>query len=196
MRPRAPDQRPPVLDRIVEYHYKDEFTQEEWAAFRDMAGDLATATHSTPSFFILGCFETGEHSSRNCLDRVVGVKELINEKFGTQAAYLMDDFPDLHAITKFQIIVDEVDHIFCVVEHDKGGVMIEQGLLAAVPDAVSITHLLKRDYDTIEEEHAAYSWMQTEGIFDIFEYHDHLHRWETKDQLLSDTDALIDSLTS
>lgn len=197
MAARPPEGEITILQRIADYHYKDEgdFTVEEFAAFREMASELARIDDDEITFFILGCYEKEEDgcTDRDCGKRVDEVKSFVNS-YDNATAYIMTDFPDLNAIPKFRIIAGEVDHIYCIVEHDSGGVMIEQGMIVALTELTEMTHLFARIYPTTEEEHDAYSWMQSEGVFDVFEYHDRFYPWAPEGQM-SDLMKFVELVT-
>lgn len=202
MAARPPERESTLLQRIADYHYKDEgeFTVEEYAAFREMASALARIDDDETTIFVLGCYEKEEdgYTDRDCGERVDEVKSFVNSH-ANATAYTMTDFPDLNAITKFRIIAREIDHIYCIVEHDSGGVMIEQGMIVALSELIEMTHLFARRYQTTEEEHKAYTWMQSEGVFDIFEHHNRYYPWVIEEEtcdLMDLVELVTDDLVS
>ncbi|MDS0261884.1 hypothetical protein NDI56_20985 [Haloarcula sp. S1CR25-12] len=141
----------------------------------DWASLAAGADHR---FFILGSFADGDRA------RLTSLKAYINGELGPNyVAYTMDDFiadvdATLNAILKFQLLAADSHHILAVCEHDHGGQLIEHGLLIGRRSYLDKTQLLKREYeDDVEKD--IYSWMQAFGVFEIVEYHDRLHEWET-----------------
>lgn len=162
-------------------HYPGSLSPEEYEALKHYKADWARlAAGADHRFFILGSFAEGDR------ERLTSLKSYINEELGPNyVAYTMDDFIEdvdatLNAILKFQLLAADSHHILAVCEHDRGGQLIEHGLLIGRRSYLDKTQLLKREYeDNVEKE--VYSWMQAFGVFEIVEYHDRLHEWETVD---------------
>jgi hypothetical protein len=162
-------------------HYPGSLPPKEYEALLRLKADWASlAAGVEHRFFILGSFADGDR------ERLTALKSYINEELGPDyVAYTMDDFIQdseiyLNAILKFQLLADDSHHILAVCEHDHGGQLIEHGLLIGRRSYLDKTQLLKRKYeDNVEKE--VYSWMQAFGVFEIVEYHDRLHEWETVD---------------
>lgn len=163
--------------RAQRHHYRS-LTPEEYEGLNHFRADWADiAAAADTRCFILGSFAEGD------VDRVNKLKDHINRAPDDAVAYRMDDFvPEtdltLPPILKFKLIADDSHHILGVCEHDQGGALIEHGLLIESRSYIEKTHILKRTYPP-EREKEQYSWMQTFGVFEIFEYYDQLHEWET-----------------
>jgi hypothetical protein len=111
----------------------------------------------------------------------------------TQCQYhvLYDCFTRLGKSLK--LIADGSRHILGVCEHDQGGALIEHGLLIESRSYIDKTHILKRTYPP-EREKEQYSWMQTFGVFEIFEYYDQLYEWETVPEYEQQIENLVGEL--
>ena len=179
--------------RAQRHHYRS-LTPEEYEGLNHFRADWADiAVEADARFFILGSF------SKDDVDRVNRLKDHINQETGDgTVAYRMDDFlPDtdlvLHPILKFKLIADDSHHILGVCEHDQGGALIEHGLLIESRSYIDKTHILKRTYPA-EREKEQYSWMQTFGVFEIFEYYDQLYEWETVPEYEQQIEDLVEEL--
>lgn len=179
--------------RAQRHHYRS-LTPEEFEGLTHFRADWADiAAEADNRFFVLGSFAEDD------VDRVNELKEYINRETGNgTVAYRMDDFLTdvdlvLHPILKFKLISDDSHHILGVCEHDQGGQLIEHGVLIESRSYIDKTHILKRTYppDLGKER---YSWMQTFGVFEIFEYHDQLYEWETVPEYEQLIEGLVDEL--
>lgn len=182
------------LEARAKRHHHRSLTPEEYEGLHHFRADWADiAAEANNRFFILGSFAEDD------VDRVNELKAHINRETGDDAvAYRMDDFlPDtdlvLHPILKFKLIADDSHHILGICEHDQGGALIEHGLLIESRSYLGKTHLLKRTYPP-EREKEQYSWMQTFGVFEIFEYHGQLHEWETDSEYKQHIETLVKQL--
>lgn len=179
--------------RAKRHHYRS-LTPEEYESLNHFRADWANiAAEADNRFFILGSF------AKDDVDRVNELKAYINRETRDGAvAYRMDDFlPDtdlvLHPILKFKLIADDSHHILGVCEHDQGGALIEHGLLIESRSYIDKTHILKRTYPP-EREKEQYSWMQTFGVFEIFEYYDQLYEWQTVSEYEHQIENLVEQL--
>ena len=182
-----------IITRAQRHHYRS-LTPEEYEALTRYRAEWAKSAGGVKHrFFVLGSFAEGD------ADRVDELKSYINEEISENAlAYRMDDFLSeedivLHPILKFKLIADDSHHLLMVCEHDKGGQLIEQGLLIECRSYIDKAHLLKRSY-SIEEEKERYSWMQSFGVFEIFEFYDRIHEWESVSDYQRQIEALVDKL--
>ena len=149
-----------VLSRAREYHYR-KLNRWEAEAIRRISTTLPqTRMEHEHVFFVLGSFEEGNREKLEQLQTLIDDWEGANCK-----AFLMDDLGrdeegDIYGLMKFRVIADEVDHIIGVCEHDRGGFLIEQGIISIVDEYTNQSHLLKRKYGE-EQEREQYSWMGT-----------------------------------
>jgi hypothetical protein len=179
--------------RAQRHHYRS-LTPEEYEGLNRFRADWADlAAGADDRFFILGSFAEDD------VDRVDELKAYVNEETDNNSvAYRMDDFLKdddiiLHPILKFKLIADDSHHILGVCEHSKGGQLIEHGLLIESRSYIEKTHILKRAYPT-DLEKERYSWMQTFGVFEIFEYYDQLYEWKTVPDYQQQVEDLVDEL--
>ena len=182
-----------IETRAQRHHYRS-LTPEEYEALNRFRADWATiAAGASNRFFVLGSFAEED------VDRVNELKSYINT--GTPEdtiAYRMDDFLQdddliLHPILKFKLIADDSHHILAVCEHDKGGQLIEHGLLIESRSYIEKTHLLKRTYAS-DREKERYSWMQAFGVFEIFEFYDRIYEWQSVPDYQHQVEELVEEL--
>ncbi|MEZ3144943.1 hypothetical protein [Halobaculum sp. MBLA0143] len=181
-----------VKERARE-HSTGELTPSEYEALNhyraDWADVAATAEHRV---FVLGSFAEDD------VRRVNEVKEYVNQRAGDGlVAYRMDDFvqteqQQLNALLKFKLLADDSDQIVLVCEHDRGGQVVEQVLLVESSAYRNKTHILKRRYPD-EEEKEHYSWMQSNGVFEVFSRHGHVHEWRSPEAFSETVELLFDS---
>ena len=190
--PNAPSE-DDIESRAQRHHYRS-LTPEEYEALNRFRADWATiAAGSGNRFFILGSFAEED------VDRVNELKSYINtETLEATIAYRMDDFLQdddliLHPILKFKLIADDSHHILAVCEHDKGGQLIEHGLLIESRSYIEKTHLLKRTYAS-DREKQRYSWMQAFGVFEIFEFYDRIYEWQSIPDYQHQVEELVEEL--
>ena len=182
------------LRQRAERHHHRPLTPEEYEALLSFRADWATiAADADARFFVLGSFAAGD------VNRVNELKRFVNEEARDGAiAYRMDDFVTdddviLHPILKFKLIADGSHHVVGVCEHDQGGQLIEHGLLVESRSYIDKTHVLKRSYPEGTEKER-YSWMQTFGVFEIFDHYGRLHEW-TDGEYRETVESVVDDLT-
>lgn len=183
-----------VLSRAREYHYR-KLNKWEAEAVRRISTTLARARiEHDHIFFVLGSFEEGSRG------KLKELQTLIDEWEGTDCkAFLMDDLGgdvegDIYGLMKFRVIADEIDHVIGVCEHDRGGFLIEQGIISTVDRYTDRSHLLKRKYGE-EQEREQYSWMQSSGVFRVFAFKERLLEWRNDSEFLAVSRALLRKLT-
>ncbi|WP_424016209.1 hypothetical protein ACOZ4N_00125 (plasmid) [Halorientalis pallida] len=187
---------PPSEREIAERaqgHAHQPLTPAEYEALMHFRAQWAElVTNAGTRFFVLGSFADAD------VDRVNDLKSTINDFSADCVAYRMDDFLEdidlnLNSILKFKLIADGSDYILGVCEHDKGGQLIEHGLLIESRSYIQKARLLKRTYPP-DLEKQRYSWMQSLGVFEIFDYYGQLYEWETVPEYQSLVEGLVDDL--
>lgn len=111
-----------------------------------------------------------------------------------QMSDLLDEDEALNGILKYRLLADHATDIVAVCEDDQGGVVVEQGMLVVLPDHLRKSFLCKREY-TEDLETQRYSWMQSQGIFEIFEDTERLRTWRTPEELIEEIEGILDSIT-
>lgn len=165
----------------------------------------ATSQHLVPlmehsrKIFLLGSFDDNEKERVKLVQNVFD--SLYRIRGSSQArVYTMDEIPGqdiwINLDFKFRLLADISDYIVGVVEHDEGGFMFEQGILATNPDYRKRTRLLKREYGTTEREYAHYSAMQSEGLFEELDSRDQLFRWQDGGDLVEKTEDIFRDIES
>lgn len=130
---------------------------------------------------ILGSYEDEKH------ERLELVKEALNSQYRYQASsraypYLMSDIGGeddvwINYEIKFRFLADAADYIVGVAEDDSGGFLFEQGILTTEDSFRQKTVLLKREYGSSKLEHANFSAMQSNGVFQKLDRQGQLYRW-------------------
>lgn len=159
---------------------------------------LLPVTEADIPIFVLGSYDDNEEW------RLKLVKEELEEVYaerGNSAAYpfKMNDiagFDDMWVSSdvKFRLLADVAQVIVGVVEHDRGGFVYEQGILGSNPKYQRKTVLLKKEYETEDEEHEYYSAMQSSGLFSELEAADRLLKWQDNKTLIDSVDKLYELL--
>ena len=171
-----------VLSRAQEHHYRPTLPPQEYKATLQIGNDLSKLIARNDFLvFVLGSFESGY---RKKLNQVIDVIDSSNGCCGVT----MDEFgpsdpdQDLYALDKFRLIADYADLIVGVCEHDQGGFLVEQGIISIVEGYTDKSHILKRRYSQ-SRERDRYGWMQAKGVFEMFDYRNHLHEWQDRSEL-------------
>lgn len=122
-------------------------------------------------------------------------QELYRTKGSSEAyTYLMDEIPGdgpdlwINATIKWDFLAHVADHIVGVLEHDGGDFLMEQGMLSQRKEFRDKLILLKREYDTQEEERNHYSFMQSNGVFQQFAEKDRIFKWSDNQSFLTATE--------
>ncbi|SEV95953.1 hypothetical protein [Natrinema salifodinae] len=135
------------------------------------------------SYFVLGNYD------REPIRRLNLVVDRLNRRPDAYAFRMVDVRGDWdNGIQKFCLIADLVTHVIGVAEKNPSGFLVEQGLLAGAEEYFEKTHVLKREYPDADEDRP-YDWMQ-DGVFDLLDAADRLHRWETEPDLVAAADRL------
>ncbi|MFX0031094.1 MAG: hypothetical protein ACFE8E_00060 [Candidatus Hodarchaeota archaeon] len=126
--------------------------EETWEEFLDEFIDVFSI-YKLLNYKIFIC---GSYSEAN-FPSLIQIKDLLNKRERT-LAFFENQFRRTHnenLILKFDLIAKFSDEIIMVLEHDKGGQMIEMGIIVAFPEFynktkvfvlrnVEMTHMLKK----------------------------------------------------
>lgn len=91
-------------------------------------------------------------------------------------------------VYKFMVLADHSNFIVGVVEHDKGGFLIEKGIISIKKKYRDKTYILKKIYND-KKDREIYSWMQI-GVFNIINNENRLYTWTNKKELLTKTEKI------
>jgi hypothetical protein len=181
-----------IVSRAEKYHYKPTLSPSEYQATLEIGEDISKLrTQNKYVVFVLGSFKSDD---RKKLEQVI---EVIDSSKGCKGV-TMDEFgpssssEGLYALDKFRLLADYAHLIVGVCEHDQGGFLIEQGIISIIDGYADKSHILKRRYSKSRERNM-YGWMQTKGVFEMFDFENHLHEWETSSELDRKTRDLIRS---
>ena len=111
-----------------------------------------------------------------------------------QMTDLLDEDEALNGILKYRLLADYATDIIAICEDDQGGAVAEQGMLAVLPNHLQKSYLCKRTYPE-DLERQRYSWMQSQGIFEIYEDIGQLRDWRTSDELTTVVNSVLDDIT-
>ncbi|WP_336360133.1 hypothetical protein [Haladaptatus sp. ZSTT2] len=152
---------------------------------RAVNGDtLYQLVHATNSYFVLGKYDGGPQERR-----LMDVTTRLNRR-PSAAAFLMKDIPEAWEFwtIKFKICATRATHIVPVLEDSHGGHHWEAGQIDHAPFREK-THILKRTYDTRDEEFAKFSGMIADYI-ERMQRTERVCEWQTESELSECTDAL------
>jgi len=145
--------------------------------------------------FILGSYDEGEKEHVKAVQSVLQDYYRMNG-YSKARVYLMEDIPGqdiwINVDIKFRLFADISDYIVGVAEHDSGGFVFQQGILASCEEYRNKTLLLKRNYPNREREHEEFSAMQSVGLFQQLENQGQLFEWEDLGELLETTTEVYD----
>ena len=163
---------------------------------RTITDHLIPVAEAEVPIFVLGSYDDNDEWR---LDLVKKELEKVYAERGRSAAYpfKMNDIAGFDEMwvssdVKFRLLADVAQIIVGVVEHDRGGFVYEQGILGSNPKYQKRTVLLKRQYETREEEHEHYSAMQSAGLFSELEKTDRLLEWQDNRTLIESVDRLYE----
>lgn len=181
-----------LADRAETYLHDASLTPEEYEALKRGVAELSPIITTDRSYFVLGSYGRPE------LRRLQLVKDRLNRRPDAYA-FLMVDVRTEWANTylTFRLLADYADAIVGVVEHDRGGFLVEQGYFTTLREYFEKTHVLRREYedimpadvDTDVDLDAPYSGMQT-SIFEMLEDAGRLSTWATEDELRECAESL------
>jgi hypothetical protein len=189
-----------LLRQITEQSLDRDLEREEVIQVRNAIYQHLVPLMDHPrKIFVLGSYDEDEKTQLefvqrilNCLYRVQGSSRA--------RVYLMEEIPGeeiwINLDIKFRLLASVADHLVGVTEHDRGGFMFEQGIIATNKDFRHKTLLLKREYPTIEEEHEHYSAMQSVGLFENLDNQGRIFRWQTPPDLIEEVEEVFQHIES
>ena len=144
------------------------------------------------SYLVIGSYGTEERANVE-IDRLERVRFVLDNRHGDHHAFLLRDVPTLadNFVLTFFVLCLRVDYVVGVFEHNEGGHEFEAGLVAPT-NAIDVW-VLKREYDTDDEERSAYDAMLAH-YFDLLDEKGRLLQWKTEDELLERTQVEIPGL--
>jgi hypothetical protein len=181
-----------LAGKAEKYLHESSLTPEEYEALKRTVAELSPIFTADSAYFALGSYGRPE------VYRLQLVKDRLNRRADTYAFSMVDIRSEwVNTYLKFRVLADYTDYIVGVSEHDRGGFLVEQGYLTALEKYFAKTHVLKREYETVEsmavdttvDTEDAYSGMQT-AIFDMLADVGRLYVWQTEDDLLECAEAL------
>src|SRR6056297_3107885 len=165
---------------------KEQFDREE-LSLADNEEILHALSELTPvyenerSYFVLGDYD------REPIRHLNLVVDRLNRRQDAYAFRMVDIRGEWdNSIQKFCLIADIVTYLVGVAEKDPSDFLVEQGLLVGTTEFFAKSHVLKREYEN--EEHP-FGWMQ-DGVFELFDREERLHRWQTEEDLVDVSDEL------
>lgn len=175
-----------LAKKADQYLHETSLTPEKYEALKHSVAELSPIFTTDSAYFILGSYGQPE------IRRLQLVKDRLNRRADTYAFLMVDIRSEwINTYLKFRVLADYTDFIVGVSEHDRGGFLVEQGYFTALDSYFRKTHVLKREYDTVEPADVdtsvdlkdPYSGMQT-AVFDMLADADRLCVWATEDDLL------------
>ena len=181
-----------IIKRAKEVH-PGSLSPESFENILQLGAEFA-ATQADVRVFVLGNYSNKKR------ERLADTVDIIDNNDEVDATgFQMTDFlqgdGELNGILKYRLIADYADHIFMVCEDSEGGAAIEQGMLAVLPTHLQKSHLYKREYAADDLEHQRYSWMQSQGIFEIYEETNRLRKWQTPEELEEEVEQMLQELS-
>lgn len=177
-----------LIEKTEQYSGKDSLSPDEYYRIKNLLNDpeqLNRISTSAVSYLIIGNYDDDKSFSTE--DRLELVRLALNDRDPSAYAFLMEEIDEAWGdefITKFRILADRVAYIVGVFEDDAGGHANESGIVVTEPYR-SRTHILKRAYETEEEERAAYNAMQA-NIFTIISRTGGLYTWTDRFELVEE----------
>ena len=177
-----------LIKKTKQYSGKESLSPDEYYRIKNLLNDpeqLNRISTSAVSYLIIGNYD--DDGSFNPKDRLELVRLALNDRDPSAYAFLMEEIDEAWGdefITKFRILADRVTYIVGVFEDDAGGHANESGIVVTEPYR-SRTHILKRAYETEEEERAAYNAIQA-NIFTIISQTGGLYTWTDRFELVEE----------
>lgn len=152
-----------------EYTHGETLSPDEYESLKTLNTELVNANRNQTSVLILGSYD------RDKKPRLLYIKDSLAQS-PTCNPYLMEDFADLNAVVKFQLVADQSDYIVGIVEDDQGGFQLEMGMTIVLARYFNRCTVLKRTYPE-KGDRNVYNWMLQNGVFDLFDMHGRLREW-------------------
>ncbi|SIR50057.1 hypothetical protein SAMN05421858_2525 [Haladaptatus litoreus] len=179
----TPDELPDraeIVEKADEYLHDTSLSLEEYESLSRSISELTPIIRTDSSYFVLGSY------GREEIRRLQLVKDRLNRRPNSYAFLMVDVRGEWqNGVLKFRVLADFTDHIVGVVEHDRSGFLVEQGLFVAEESYFEKTHVLKREY----EDESPYSWMQ-ESVFSLLDRENRLYAWNGEDALAQETENI------
>lgn len=178
-----------LISETKQYSGRSSLTPTEYYQIKQVMNDprqLTRINESAVSYLIIGSYHDEAPFSKK--DRLEFVRLVLNDRVPEAYAFLMEDIDDAWGnefITKFRILASRVDYIVGVFEDNTGGHAYESGIIVSEPYR-SRLHILKRAYETKNDERAAYNAMQM-NIFAIIGRTGGLYEWTDRFELVEQT---------
>lgn len=171
---------PEIAAKADEYLRDANLSLEEYEELSDAVSELAPLVRTDASYFVLGSY------GRDEIRRLQLVKDRLNRRPNAYAFLMVDVRGEWkNGVLKFRVLADFADYVVGVVEHDRSGFLVEQGLFVAEESYFEKTHVLRREY----EGESPYSWMQ-ESVFALLDEEGRLYAWEDADALVPATEKI------
>jgi len=170
---------------------EDQLSPADAEQVRVVASRLAGEHNQT--VFILGSYDD------NDVGRLDEFQRLANERRGLSGVLMRDiDTADgANGMWKCRLCGHYSNEIVVICEHDRGGAVLEQGMIWTDPALLEKTHLLKRTYPDPDQSHENYSWMHSNGLFDTFDSTGRLYEWgehRSVPDFQTSADSLLDEI--
>ncbi|WP_227353353.1 hypothetical protein [Haladaptatus salinisoli] len=131
-----------IAAKAGEHLHDANLSLEEYEELSDAVSELAPLVRTDASYFVLGSY------GRDEIRRLQLVEDRLNRR-PNACAFLMVDVRGgwKNGALKFRVLADFADYIVGVVEHDRSGFLVEQGLFVAEESYFEKTHVLRREYE-------------------------------------------------
>ncbi|GAA5046831.1 hypothetical protein ACFFQF_10060 [Haladaptatus pallidirubidus] len=168
------------MEKAEEYLHDTSLSLEAYENLSRSISELTPIIRTDTSYFVLGSY------GREEIRRLQLVKDRLNRRLNSYAFLMVDVRGEWeNGVLKFRVLADFTDHIVGVVEHDRSGFLVEQGLFVAEESYFEKTHVLKREY----EGESPYSWMQ-ESVFELLDREGRLYAWSGEGALGRETEKI------
>jgi hypothetical protein len=181
-----------LAEKADEYLHEASLPPEAYEALKHSVAEFTPIFSAERAYFILGSYGRPE------IRRLQLVKDRLNRRPDAYAFLMIDVRSEwTNTYLKFRLLADYTDFIVGVVEHSRGGFLVEQGYFTALESYFTKTRVLQREYANLDTETVdtgvdvdnPYSGMQT-SIFDMLDDVDRLCRWATEDDLVGCAETL------
>lgn len=189
-------EKPAAVEEVVEkaggYLQEVSLTPDEYEELKHSVAELAPIFSADRAYFVLGSYGQPE------IRRLQLVKDRLNRRPDVYAFLMVDVRREwTNTYFKFRVLADYADYIVGVAEHSRGGFLVEQGYFTALEEYFTKTHLLKREYEDLDQDAVdtqvdvenPYSGMQT-AIFEMLDDTGRLCLWTSEDDLVECAEEL------
>lgn len=169
-----------IVEETVEESERERISPEQHqdlkdAVFGEKFGDMLFAD---VSYFVLGSYGNEEK------ERLLLVRDELRARDGAYA-FLMSEMPEAweYWTTKFVIFANRADYVVGVFEHNRGGHEWEAGQLDR-PEYRPKTYVLKREYDSKEQERVHFDAMFAHYLAKMDEQLGQVYHWTDEAELM------------